>query len=210
MQQIYSRPKSKTKKTSHKKKKMVVKKNIIQIAGDGENGQVEGQTNQVPIEEQAPQNSPQNSQPTATESINSNVIDNTANIDSTATTENAGNGIGLNQNLNNQRTGAYTREPPAEKTGIEKKINSIRSGLSFHVPSSNKEVNRRKNEVMASLTGEKVPGFLPSTELISSDIEPKFFYHDFYPQNSIVYKLNLPEPDQEKMQNINSQNKNQH
>ena len=35
MQQIYSRPKNKTKKTSHKKKR-IVKKNLIQVAGDGE------------------------------------------------------------------------------------------------------------------------------------------------------------------------------
>jgi hypothetical protein len=40
-------------------------------------------------------------------------------------------------------------------------------------------------------------------------MEPKLFYHDFYPQNTISYKLNLPEPDQEKIENTTNQNQNQ-
>jgi len=190
MQQIYSRPKSKTKKTSHKKR--VIPKQIIQNAGAGEKGQ--------PAPEQPPPEQPAPEQPAPTEN---KVIDNSASV------ENLGNGIGLNQNTNNQRTGFYTKEAKAEKTGIEKKLNSIRSGLSFHVPSSQQEVNRDKNEVIASLTGQKIPGFLPSTSSISSDIIPKFFYHDFYPQTSISYQLDLPEPDQEKFENQNQNQPNE-
>jgi len=206
MQQIYSRPKSKTKKTSHKKR--VIPKKIIQKAGDGENGQPAPEQ-PPPIEEQAP---PMEEQPPVEEQApteeqaaptENKVIDNSASV------ENLGNGIGLNQNTNNQRTGFYTKEAKAEKTGIEKKLNSLRSGLSFHVPSSQQEVNRGKNEVMASLTGQKIPGFLPSTSSISSDIIPKFFYHDFYPQTSISYQLDLPEPDQEKFENQNQNQPNE-
>jgi hypothetical protein len=199
MQQIYSRPKSKTKKTSQKKRRVIGKKNITQVAGDGENGQ----PNQVPAEEQ-PNQVPDEAQ--ATQPTDGNVVDNSA---STQATENAGNGIGLNRNSNNQRSGVYTKETPPEKTGIEKKINSIRSGLSFHVPTSAEEINRSKNEVMASISGEKIPGFLPSTSDISGDMIPKIFYRNFYPQNSISYQLNLPEPDQEKMETAQNQNTNQ-
>jgi hypothetical protein len=192
MQQIYSRTKSKTKKYSHKKKRIVGKKNIIQIAGDGENTP-DNQPNQSQTNgQEVPQETQPETQET-TENVNTAVINNSASVE---TQENAGNGIGLNQNVNNQRKGVYTKEPAPEKTGIEKKMNSIRSGLSFHIPSSNKELNRSKNEVLSSITGEKTQGFIPSNTEIASDMSPKILYHDFYPQNSISYQLNLPEPTQ--------------
>ncbi len=166
------------------------------VEGQEQQAQQAQQEQQVPIEDQVPID--EQTQPTES----TEVIDNSASL------QNVGNGIGLNQNTNNQRTGVYTKAPKPEKTGIEKKINSIRSGLSFHVPSSPHEINRGKNEVMATITGDKKPGFIPSS-LISSDIVPKFFYHDFYPQTSISYTLNLPEPDKEKMETLKNQNQNQ-